>query len=92
MSEDADKIKDIAYTTKSRLDTHEAQCVLRYEQILEKLNLNTSQIAALNSKLENLSMLATQGKTSLSTVIWLLGAGAGVFTFFIFILKSIKII
>lgn len=92
MSDDIDKVKEIAYNNKSRLDTHEALCTLRYEQILEKLNISNSQIAALSAKLETLSTLAVQGKTSLSTTIWLLGAGAGAFTFFIFILKTFKII
>jgi len=92
VSDDIDKVKEIAYNNKSRLDTHEALCTLRYEQILEKLNISNSQIAALSAKLETLSTLAVQGKTSLSTTIWLLGAGAGAFTFFIFILKTFKII
>lgn len=92
MSDDIDKVKEIAYNNKSRLDTHEALCTLRYEQILEKLNISNSQIAALSAKLETLSTLAVQGKTSLSTTIWLLGAGAGAFTFFVFILKTFKII
>lgn len=92
MSEDNDKVKETAYNNKARLDTHEALCALRYEQILEKLNLNSSQIAALTSKLENMSNIVLQGKTSISTMIWLLSAGAGAFTFFIFILKTFKVI
>lgn len=92
MSEDLDKVKEIAYNNKSRLETHEALCTLRYEQILEKLNFCNSQIATLTAKLETISTLAVQGKTSISTTIWLLGAGAGAFTFFIFILKTFKVI
>ncbi len=92
MSEDLDKVKEITYNNKSRLETHEALCTLRYEQILEKLNFCNSQIATLTAKLETISTLAVQGKTSISTTIWLLGAGAGAFTFFIFILKTFKVI
>ena len=92
MSDDVDKIKEIAYNNKARLDTHEALCTLRYEQILEKLEFSNSQIAALAAKLETLSTIAVQGKTSISTTIWLLGAGAGAFTFFIFILKTFRLI
>jgi hypothetical protein len=92
VSEDLDKVKEITYNNKSRLETHEALCTLRYEQILEKLNFCNSQIATLTAKLETISTLAVQGKTSISTTIWLLGAGAGAFTFFIFILKTFKVI
>lgn len=92
MSDDLDKVKEITYNNKSRLETHEALCTLRYEQILEKLNFCNSQIATLTAKLETISTLAVQGKTSISTTIWLLGAGAGAFTFFIFILKTFKVI
>lgn len=92
MSDDLDKVKEIAYNNKSRLETHEALCTLRYEQILEKLNFCNSQIATLTAKLETISTLAVQGKTSISTTVWLLGAGAGAFTFFIFILKTFKVI
>lgn len=92
MSEDLDKVKEITYNNKSRLETHEALCTLRYEQILEKLNFCNSQIATLTAKLETISTLAVQGKTSISTTIWLLGAGAGAFTFFIFILKTFNVI
>ena len=92
MSDDLDKLKEVAYNNKSRLETHEALCTLRYEQILEKLNFCNSQISALTAKFETLSTLAVQSKTSVSTTIWLLGAGAGVFTFFIFILKTFKVI
>jgi hypothetical protein len=92
MSDDLDKVKEITYNNKSRLETHEALCTLRYEQILEKLNFCNSQIAALTAKLETISTLAVQGKTSISTTIWLLGAGAGAFTFFVFILKTFKVI
>lgn len=92
MSDDLDKVKEITYSNKSRLETHEALCTLRYEQILEKLNFCNSQIATLTAKLETISTLAVQGKTSVSTTIWLLGAGAGAFTFFIFILKTFKVI
>jgi len=92
VSDDLDKVKEITYNNKSRLETHEALCTLRYEQILEKLNFCNSQIATLTAKLETISTLAVQGKTSISTTIWLLGAGAGAFTFFIFILKTFKVI
>lgn len=92
MSDELDKVKEITYNNKSRLETHEALCTLRYEQILEKLNFCNSQIATLTAKLETISTLAVQGKTSISTTIWLLGAGAGAFTFFIFILKTFKVI
>lgn len=92
MSDDLDKVKEITYNNKSRLETHEALCTLRYEQILEKLNFCNSQIATLTAKLKTISTLAVQGKTSISTTIWLLGAGAGAFTFFIFILKTFKVI
>ena len=92
MSEDIDKVKEVAYNTRARLDTHEAQCVLRYEQILEKLNLNNSQIEHLTAKLNEISSIVQQSKTSLATMIWLASAGAGVFTFLVFVLKSVRII
>jgi len=92
MSEDLDKVKEVTYNNRARLDTHEALCALRYEQIIEKLKIANDQISAMVSKVESLSVVAIQGKTSLATIIWIAGAGASVFTFLVFLLKTFKVL
>jgi len=92
MSDDVDKLKDVAYDNKHRLDTHEQLCALRYEQILEKLKASNEQIIAMNDKIEALTTLATKGQTSLATILWLGGTVAAVTAFIIMILKNMRII
>ena len=92
MTDDLDKVKEVTYNNRARLDTHEALCALRYEQILEKLKSSNDQIATMVGKIEALSVLAVQSKTSVSTILWLAGAGASVFTFLIFVLKTLKVL
>lgn len=92
MTEELDKVKEVTYNNRARLDTHEALCALRYEQILEKLKLANEQIAAMVNKVEALSVIAVQSKTSVATILWLAGAGASVFTFLVFILKTLKVL
>lgn len=92
MTDDLDKVKEVTYNNRARLDTHEALCALRYEQILEKLKAANDQMITMVGKIEALSTLAVQSKTSVSTVLWLAGAGASVFTFLIFVLKTLKVL
>lgn len=92
MTDDLDKVKEVTYNNRARLDTHEALCALRYEQILEKLKLANDQISAMVNKVEALSVVTIQGKTSLATILWIAGTGASVFTFLVFILKTLKVL
>ena len=92
MTEDLDKVKGVSYDTKHKLETHEQICALRYAQILEKLELNTTHIDSLTRKVEELTTLATKGQTSLATLIWLGSAVTAVVTFLIVVLKGLKVI
>lgn len=92
MTEEVDKVKGLAYDNKARLDTHEALCALRYQQILEKLEQQNDQITHLTSKVESLTTLATKGTTTLANYIWLGSATVAVSTFIIMVLKTFKII
>ena len=58
------------------------------EENYEHIDCDRNELNSMQHKFR----IVLQGKTSISTMIWLLSAGAGAFTFFIFILKTFKVI
>ena len=58
--------------------SHEAVCEVRHEMIMENITALSEEIKAMHKKLNNVSELATKGKTSIHTLLWVGGVVAGV--------------
>ena len=74
-------------TTHNRTDisSHEAVCEERYKHISKSLDQMNKQMDELHECVASLRELATQGKTSITTLLWLGGAVAGITAYFLMI-------
>lgn len=71
-------------TTAARLETTALQATTeqRFNHILNCLEVIKSDMEALNQSVGNLQTLATEGRTSIKTLLWLGGAVAAITTLF----------
>lgn len=69
-------------TTATRMDVTALQATTqqRFEHILQCLEAMRSDMETLNTSVANLQTLATEGRTSLKTLLWLGGAVAAATT------------
>ena len=74
-------------TTNNRTDisSHEAVCEERYKHISQSLDDMSRNMTELHAAIANLQQLATQGKTSITTLLWIGGAVAGITAYFLMI-------
>jgi prefoldin subunit 5 len=74
-------------TTNNRTDisSHEAVCEERYKHISQSLDDMSHNMTELHAAIANLQQLATQGKTSITTLLWIGGAVAGITGYFLMI-------
>jgi len=72
-------------TTATKLDVTALQATTeqRFEHILTCLEAMKHDMESLNASISSLQTLATEGQTSLKTLLWLGGVVAGVTAFFI---------
>ena len=79
IKEDIRVLHERSQDNKLKLATHEASCEERYSNILTMLENAHIQQAEIHKEIHRLSDLATQGKTSLKTLLWVgsLVAGLG---------------
>jgi len=72
-------------TTATKLDVTALQATTeqRFEHILNCLEAMKHDMESLNASISSLQTLATEGQTSLKTLLWLGGVVAGVTAFFI---------
>lgn len=75
-----DRLHERSQSNKANISAHEAVCEERYAQIMSAMLEMKEELGAVHKKLNDVSELATQGKTSLKTLLWLGGVVAGVIT------------
>lgn len=78
-----DKLHDRTNDIKVNATALEATTEQRFEHILACLEAMKTDMQSLNNSVASLQTLATEGQTSLKTLLWLGGAVAGVTAFFI---------
>jgi len=59
-------------TQQSKLDfsRHEAVCQERYEQLLKNVEFMSNSISEMHKEINELKIMATSGRVSLKTLIW----------------------
>lgn len=59
-------------TQQSKLDfsRHEAVCQERYEQLLKNMAVMSKNISEMHKEINELKIIATSGRVSLKTLIW----------------------
>jgi septation ring formation regulator EzrA len=72
-------------SNRTEISSHEAVCEERYKHISQSLDNMSRNMTELHAAIANLQELATQGKTSITTLLWIGGAVAGITAYFLMI-------
>lgn len=83
------KVQDLANTTHVNFSKHEAVCQERYEQLLQSFDRFDKRLDQMQQEVSDLKTLATSGKISLKTLIWVGSVVAGLTTIGISLLNYI---
>ena len=75
-----DRLHERSQGNKATISAHEAVCEERYAQIITTMTTMHEELQSLHKKIDDVSELATQGRTSLKTLLWVGGVGAGIIT------------
>lgn len=75
-----DRLHERSQGNKATISAHEAVCEERYAQIISTMTTMHEELQSLHKKVDDVSDLATQGRTSLKTLLWVGGVGAGIIT------------
>src|SRR6056300_1161670 len=75
---DVDRLHERSQTNKANISAQEAVCEERYAQIISTLGSLSSEMKIMHKKLNDVNDLASQGKTSLRTLLWVGGVVGGV--------------
>ena len=76
-----DRLHERSQDNKANISAHEAVCEERYAQIMAAVVDMRDELKTVHSKLNQVSDLASQGKTSLKTLLWVGGVVAGLTAF-----------
>ena len=78
---DIETLHERSQNNRANISAHEAVCEERYTQIVNTMQELKEELNMVHQKLNEVSELASQGKTSLKTLLWLGGIGAGIAAF-----------
>lgn len=76
-----DRLHERSQTNKANISAHEAVCEERYAQIMAAMLEMKDELKIVHEKLNGVSELASQGKTSLKTLLWVGTIVAGITAF-----------
>lgn len=83
-----DRLHERSQSNKANISAHEAVCEERYNNIILTMNAMNDEMKLIHKKVNEVTELATQGKTSLKTLLWL-GASVAAFATFISVVINI---
>ena len=86
---DIETLHERSQNNRANISAHEAVCEERYTQIVNTMQELKEELNMVHQKLNEVSELASQGKTSLKTLLWLGGIVAGIAAFLATILNMI---
>lgn len=76
-----DRLHERSQSNKANISAHEAVCEERYNNIILTMNAMNDEMRLIHKKVNEVTELATQGKTSLKTLLWLGASVAALATF-----------
>ena len=88
IQQELDRLHERSQTNKANISAHEAVCEERYNNIITTMNAISDEMSLMHKKVNEMSELATQGKTSLKTLLWV-GATVAAITTFISVIINI---
>ena len=86
---DIETLHERSQNNKANISAHEAVCEERYAQIINSMQELKEELKTVHLKLNEVSELANQGKTSLNTLLWVGGVVAGITAFIAMIINMI---
>lgn len=86
---DIETLHERSQNNKANISAHEAVCEERYAQIINSMQELKDELKTVHLKLNEVSELANQGKTSLNTLLWVGGVVAGITAFIAMIINMI---
>ena len=78
---DIETLHERSQNNRANISAHAAVCEERYTQIVNTMQELKEELNMVHQKLNEVSELASQGKTSLKTLLWLGGIVAGIAAF-----------
>jgi len=84
---DIETLHERSQSNKANISAHEAVCEERYAQIIATMQDLKDELKTVHLKLNEVSELANQGRTSLKTLLWVGGAVAGLTAFIAMIIN-----
>ena len=82
-----DRLHERSQSNKANMTAHEAVCEERYNNIMQAMNEIRGELKSMHLKVNGVSELATQGRTSLKTLLWVGGAIASITAFIVMIVN-----
>ena len=76
-----DRLHERSQSNRANMTAHEAVCEERYSQIMLTMQEMREELKTVHLKLNKVSELASQGKTSLKTLLWVGSIVAGIAAF-----------
>lgn len=76
-----DRLHERSQSNKANISAHEAVCEERYAQIINAMHELKEELKTVHNKVNEVSEMASQGRTSLKTLLWVGGMAAGVSAF-----------
>jgi seryl-tRNA synthetase len=86
---DIETLHERSQSNKANISAHEAVCEERYAQIIATMQDLKDELKTVHLKLNEVSELANQGRTSLKTLLWVGGAVAGITAFIAMIINML---
>ena len=86
---DIETLHERSQSNKANISAHEAVCEERYAQIIATMQDLKDELKTVHLKLNEVSELANQGRTSLKTLLWVGGAVAGIAAFIAMIINML---
>ena len=84
-----DRLHERSQSNKANISAHEAVCEERYAQIIATMQELKEELKTVHTKLNEVSELANQGRTSLKTLLWVGGLVASITAFIAMIINMI---
>lgn len=73
IQKDITSLHERSQSNKANISAHEAVCEERYSQIITAITELKDEVKSVHSKVNQVSELANQGRTSLKTLMWIGG-------------------
>jgi SMC interacting uncharacterized protein involved in chromosome segregation len=70
INESIDTLHERTQQSKLEFSRHEAVCQERYEQLLKSMEIMSKNISEMHKEINELKLMATSGRISLKTLLW----------------------